>query len=268
MGRRSDLLGGERGFLGDAQAARSADPSPLQPTRFGVPDVRASARTRGRSCGSLPRSLSNADARRTVTTGGRSRRHRCSAGNRFRRSCTWRRSHRNRGRTAAARGHRANPVRFVRAALLVGRAQRAGRLRLRTARAGRRLHRFRCLFFASASPESAASPTSARVDAAAAPRADLGCCAACWAHRPAAVSASNRDPSMAASHLGDAAAPPLLTKRRPVRPELLARREQARRCHIGRAQVPSAGSSVSSTATSSVTPHVRDWMQPPRFRTY
>jgi hypothetical protein len=97
MGRRSDLLGVERGFLGDAQAARSADPSPLQPTRFGGPDVRASRQERGEEAGgSLPRYLSNADARLTLTTGGRSRRHRRSAGNSSRCSCTWRRSHRNR----------------------------------------------------------------------------------------------------------------------------------------------------------------------------
>jgi hypothetical protein len=97
MGRRSDTSRVEHGFLEDAQAARSADPSPLQPTRFGVPDVRASRQERGEEAGSsLPRYLSNADARRTVTTGGRSRRHRRSAGNSSRCSCTWRRSHRNR----------------------------------------------------------------------------------------------------------------------------------------------------------------------------
>ena len=97
MGRRSDSLRVEHGFQGDAQAARSADPSPLQPTRFGVPDVRASRQECGEEArGSLPRSRSNADARLTVTTGGRSRRHRRSAGNSSRCSCTRHRSHRNR----------------------------------------------------------------------------------------------------------------------------------------------------------------------------
>ena len=94
----ADLIPREsNGFQGDAQAARSADPSPLQPTRFGVPDVRALRQERGEEAGgSLPRFLSNADARLTVTTGGRSRRHRRSAGNSSRCSCTWHRFHHNR----------------------------------------------------------------------------------------------------------------------------------------------------------------------------
>jgi hypothetical protein len=95
MGLRSGSPRVERGLSGGAQAARSADSSPLQPTRSRVPDVRASARTREEAGGSLTRSISNASARLTVTTGGRSRRHRRSVGNSSRHSCTWRRYPRN-----------------------------------------------------------------------------------------------------------------------------------------------------------------------------
>ena len=68
-----------------------------------------------------------------------------------------------------------------------------------------RLHLFRRLrFFASASPNSAASPTTATVEAAAVPSADLRVLRRVLASLTSRVSESNRDLSTAASDLGDA----------------------------------------------------------------
>ena len=69
-----------------------------------------------------------------------------------------------------------------------------------------RLHRLRCC--ASASFDSAPSPTTATVDAATAPNADLRVVRRVLASPTSRVSESNRNPSMAASHLDDAPAPP------------------------------------------------------------
>jgi hypothetical protein len=257
MGRRSDSSRAEHGFLGDAQAARSADPSLLQSTRFGVPGVRASARTRGGSW-RLPPQVSF-ECRRTPD--GDYGRQKPTTQEKCRQQFSllvhvapvppqqivvpllpW-------------ATEQIRLVSFVQHCWLVVQSEPAtcGAHRLH------RLHRFR--FFASASPDNAASPTTARVDAAT-PSADCRVLRRVLGPPTSRVSESNRDPSTAASHPGDAVAPPLSTKRRLIGPELLARREQARRCHIGRSYVPAAGSSLSSTPTSSVTPHLRDWIQP------
>ncbi len=122
---------------------------------------------------------------------------------------------------------------------LVVQSDPAARGRQRSQRL-RRL-RFRLRFRASASLESAVSPTTATVDAAAAPSADLSVLRLVLACPTSRVSESKRDPSTVASNLGDAATPPASRKRRPVGHELLrpvGRREaafSAVRIPVGRA---------------------------------
>jgi hypothetical protein len=104
------------------------------------------------------------------------------------------------------------------------------------ARGRHRLHRRRRLrLAASVSPESAASPTSATVDAVAAPNADLRVVRRVLDSPTSRVSASNCDPSTATSDLGDAPASPVSTKRRPIGRQLPARRKEARSHGVGRA---------------------------------
>jgi hypothetical protein len=101
----------------------------------------------------------------------------------------------------------------------------------------RRHRRRRRRSAASASPDRAASPTSARVDAAAAPTADLSVVRRVVAAPTSRETESNRDPSTAASDSGD-------SLRRPCRRNAgrltanSVRRKEARSSIVSRAHDP------------------------------
>ena len=98
--------------------------------------------------------------------------------------------------------------------------------------------RCRLRFLASVSPERAASPTTATVDATAAPTADLRVVRRVLTSSTRRVSESNRDPSTATSDLGDASASPVSTQHRPSGRQLPTRRKEARSGGVGRARDP------------------------------
>ncbi len=128
------------------------------------------------------------------------------------------------------------------------------------ARGRHRLHRLRRLrLAASASPDSAAIPTSAAVDATAAPNADLRVARRELDSLTSRESASNRDPSTVASDLGGASASPVSTKRRLRAPEP-TRRKEARSGAAGRTHGHQVGSPQSTTPTLTGTPGPRDRM--------
>jgi hypothetical protein len=98
------------------------------------------------------------------------------------------------------------------------------------------LHRLQRLrFFASASPDSVASPTTATADAAAVPSADRRVLRRVLTSPTSRFSDSNGNPSTAASNLHDVLASVALMNRRPVERPLVADREEARCSALGHA---------------------------------